>query len=191
MHEDPPTSEITQILLDWNLGDANALDRLMPLVFDTLHQIARYRFADERAGHTLQPTALINELYMRFMGEGQPNWKNKAHFFGAVSEMMRRILVDHARKFRAAKRGQDKVAVPGLPLEDMAAPSRIDGDTILALDKALLKLSKMDTRQSRIVELRFFAGLSTKEISDILEIGERTVKREWASARAWLFRELG
>lgn len=189
MQEVPP-SEITRILLDWNQGDRKALDRLMPLVFDTLHQIARYRFADERSGHTLQPTALISELYMRFMGEEQPNWKNKAHFFGAVSEMMRRILVDHARKFRAAKRGQDKIATPEWPLEEMAAPSKIDAHTMLSLDKALSKLNQMDARQCRIVELRFFAGLSTKEVSGILAIGERTVKREWASARAWLFREL-
>ena len=188
--DDGGVSEVTQLLMDWNNGDPDALDKLMPLVFHTLHQIAQHRFINERPSHTLQPTALISELYVRFMGEARTDWKNRAHFFGAVSEMMRRILLDNARKFRAAKRGRDKLAVPETPLEELSDPTKMDADTLLAVDKAMMRLKEMDEKQYRIVKLRFFAGLSTAEIAQVLEIGERTVKREWASARAWLFREL-
>ncbi len=183
-------SEITQLLMDWNNGDQDALDKLMPLVFQSLHQIARQRFSRERGDHTLQPTALISELYVRFTGDHKAEWKNRGHFFAAVSEMMRRILLDNARKHRASKRGGDQVLKPLRDLEEFGDPAKLEAEDIIALDAALDRLKEMDPQQSRIVHLKFFVGMSTKEVAEVLEIGERTVKREWAAARAWLYREL-
>ncbi|MDJ0837261.1 MAG: ECF-type sigma factor [Acidobacteriota bacterium] len=183
-------SDVTQLLMEWNQGDQGALDRLMPLVYDTLHQIARARFADEREGNTLQPTALIGELYVRLTGDSHRNWKSRSHFFGAVSEIMRRILVDNARRRRAAKRGMDKMATPR-ELKDILAMDHLpDPDILLALDSALSDLKAMDPRQARIVELKYFVGLSIAEIAEMVEISERTVKHEWKTARAWLYRRL-
>lgn len=184
---DPRREEITDLLLEWSAGEAGALDRLMPVVNAELRRLARRYLARESPGHTLQPTALVNELYIRLVDRRRVQWQNRAHFFGFAAQTMRRILVDHARAQRAAKRGS---GIPTVTLDEaVALPSGPDVD-LIALDDALNALARMDQRQSRIVELRFFAGLTLQETAEVLDIGEATVSRDWASARAWLYREL-
>ncbi len=182
-----PTSDVTQLLHDWSQGDTSALEKLIPLVFEDLRQIARRLFQRETDGHTLQPTALVNEVYLRLMDQRQVHWQNREQFLGVAALLMRRILVDYAKGRQAAKRGS---GIPKVSLDEaMAVPELRDVD-IVALDEALSRLAGIDPRQGRIVEMRFFTGLSNEEIAEVLDISVTTVKREWRMARLWLFREL-
>lgn len=178
--------EITKLLAEWSYGDADALAQLMPLVFDELRQLARSQFRRESEGHTLQPTALVNEVYMRLVEQRRVQWDNRAQFFAFAAILMRRILVDHAKARRTAKRGGD---VQKLPLKEALAaaetPRQVD---VLALDEALDALTEIDPRQARVVEMRFFAGLTHEEIADVLDVSLSTVKRDWRTARLWLYR---
>jgi RNA polymerase sigma-70 factor, ECF subfamily len=184
---DPP-SEITQLLQDWRSGDRKALDTLLPRVYKELRRLARHQLRNERPDHTLQSAALVHEAYFRLVGVSPPQqWESRTHFFAIAAQLMRQILVDYARRHGAAKRGG---SVCKLSLEDaMATPRRAPVD-IVALDDALRALARIDERQSRVVELRFFAGLSLNEISTVLEIAPATVQRDWIAARAWLHREI-
>jgi RNA polymerase sigma factor (TIGR02999 family) len=174
-------------LVRWRGGDREALDSLMPLVYEELRRIARRYLQNERENHTLQSTALVHEAYVRLVGQNLPQWQNRAHFFAVAAQLMRQILVDHARTHRAAKRGGDAFK---LTLEDAGAISKNQDVDLVALDDALKTLAEMDPQQGRIVELRFFAGLSVDDTSEVLGISPSTVKRDWATARVWLFREL-
>jgi RNA polymerase sigma factor (TIGR02999 family) len=185
MHTSP--GEITELLADWSDGDPEALERLMPLVFEDLRQLARKHFRREPDGHTLQPTALVHEVYVRLAGQRKVEWDNRAQFFAFAAMLMRRILVDHAKARRTAKRGG---GVRKLPLDDaFAMPGGEDLD-VLRLDQALDELAGIDPRQARIVELRFFVGLTQEEVAEVMELSVTTVKREWRSARLWLFRQV-
>jgi len=177
---------VTQLLLDWRNGDQAALDQLMPLVYDELHRLAQAYLRRERQGHTLQTSALVNEAYLRLVDQQTP-WQNRAHFFGIAAQLMRRILVDHARAHQYAKRGGDQQRVSLEAAADVANAE--DGD-LVALDDALLSLAAIDPKQSRIIELRFFGGLTIEETAEVLGISHATVEREWSLARAWLRREL-
>jgi RNA polymerase sigma factor (TIGR02999 family) len=183
-----PSSEgITELLIDWGQGDQAALDRLMPLVYDELRRLANNYLRREPAGHTLQPTALVNEAYLKLVGQ-RTNWQNRAHFFAISAKLMRRILVDHARQRQAAKRGgseQQRLSITSA--ETIVKQPAVD---LLALNEALDELAKMDQQQSRIVELKFFAGLSIEETAEVLGISHATVERDWKMARAWLRRQL-
>jgi RNA polymerase sigma factor (TIGR02999 family) len=182
-----PPVDVTKILQEWSQGDASALERLIPLVFEDLRQIAGRLFQRESDGHTLQPTALVNEVYLRFMGQRKMHWQNREQFFGVAGLLMRRILVDYAKGRQAAKRGS---GAPRVPLDEtIAVPEMRDLD-VVALDEALSRLAEVDPRQGRIVEMRFFIGLSHEEIAEVLEISVTTVKREWKTAKLWLYREL-
>lgn len=184
---EPNSQNVTQLLVQWSNGDSAALDALIPFVYQELRRLARHYLQQEKAGHTLSPTALVHEAYLRLVNQRDVTWQNRAHFFGVASQMMRRILVDHARKRVSAKRGGDAFT---LTLSDaISTPEHRELD-LVALDDALNGLAKLDERQSRLVELRFFGGLSIEETSEVLGISTPTVKRDWASARAWLFREL-
>jgi RNA polymerase sigma factor (TIGR02999 family) len=182
-----PSSEVTQLLVRWRDGDREALDSLLPLVYDELRRIARHYLQGERPGHTLQSTALVNEAYMRMVAQDFPEFKNRAHFFAVAAQLMRQILVDHARSHRASKRGGNLYKVELTEAEQLPVSTDLD---ILALDNALKNLADMDPQQCRVVELRFFAGLSIDETAEVLGISPSTVKRDWVTARAWLFREL-
>jgi RNA polymerase sigma factor (TIGR02999 family) len=182
-----PTSEVTKLLQDWGQGDGSALEKLIPLVFDDLRQIARRLFQRENDSHTLQPTALVSEVYLRLMEQRKVHWQNRAQFFGVASLLMRRILVDYAKGRQAAKRGS---GVPPVPLDESIAVPELRNINVVALDEALSRLADLDPRQGRIVELRFFMGLSNEEIAEILDISVTTVKREWRLAKLWLHREL-
>ena len=188
MTEKPSDHDVTELLRRWSEGgDRDSLDRLIPLVSDELRRIAGSVFIQERSDHTLQPTALVNEAYMRLVDRKQATWESRIHFFSFAARTMRRILVDHARRHRAEKRGADAQRVP---LEDASAVELQRGVDLLALDAALTHLSEMDARQGRIVELRYFAGLKIDEIATVMEIGQATVNRDLAMARAWLKQEL-
>ncbi len=179
--------DVTDLLLSWRQGDAAALDRLIPVVYDELRRVARRHLRGESPGHALQATALVHEVYLRLVDLDRMTLTNRAHFFGVAATLMRQIIVDHARRQRADKRGGD---VTVLSLDDAspaAWPSNVD---VLALDQALDALSAIDSRQCRIVELRFFAGLTIDEAATALEISSATVEREWVLAKAWLFRRL-
>jgi len=179
---------VTQLLIDWSKGDQAALDQLMPLVYSELRRLASNYLRRERQGHTLQPTALVNEAYLKLVDQRSAKWQNRAQFFGISAQLMRRILVDHARQHRAAKRGgseQQRLSITSA--EKFAKQSEID---LLALNEALDELTKMDPQQARIVELKFFGGLSIEETSEVLGIGHATVERDWKMARAWLRRQL-
>jgi RNA polymerase sigma factor (TIGR02999 family) len=180
--------EVTQLLQAWSEGDQGALEQLMPLVYEELHQLARRYMADERPGHTLQATALVNEAYLRLANSERGGWRDRAHFFAVSARVMRRILVDWARSRRAQKRGSD---VPALELqENLAIVPGKSGDDLIAIDDALKTLAAFDPRQSHIVELRFFGGLSLKETAEVLTVSEETVRRDWNVAKSWLRREL-
>ena len=182
---EPP--EITRLLQQWNRGNKRVLDELMPMVVDELRRIARYHLEGERDEHTLQPTALVNELYLKLLGRRHASWSDRAHFFAFAARSIRRILVDHARIQRASKRGG---GLRTITLDEaIAAPGHREID-LVALDDALHSLARLDPRQSRLVELRFFGGLSTQEAAEALGVGVATIGRDWASAKAWLFREL-
>lgn len=180
-------SEVTQLLHAWGAGDQEAFERLVPLVYGELRRLAKNYMRGERAGHTLQTTALINEAYLRLTDWQQMDWKNRAHFLGIAAQMMRRVLVDAARERHYAKRGGG-AWLEALDDINAAAPAR-DGE-LIALDEALARLAELAPRQSQIVELRFFGGLSVEETAQVLQIAPRTVLREWQTARAWLYREL-
>ena len=175
-------------MIDWGHGDQAALDKLMPLVYDELRRLANNYLRREAAGHTLQPTALVNEAYLKLVGQ-KTNWQNRAHFFAISAKLMRRILVDHARQRQAAKRGgsqQQRISITSA--ETIMKQPAID---LLALNEALDELTTMDTQQGRIVELKFFGGLSIEETAEVLGISHATVERDWKMARAWLRRQLG
>ena len=181
------SSQVTELLGRWRGGDREALDALMPLVYNELRRIAHRYLQNERPGHTLQSTALVHEAYVRLTGQDFPQWQNRAHFFAVAAQLMRQILVDYARSHRAAKRGG---TVCRLTLDEAGdVPQPLDVD-VVALDEALTTLAKMDEQQSRVVELKFFAGLSIEDTSEVLGVSSSTVKRDWITARAWLFREL-
>lgn len=178
---------ITELLIDWGHGDQAALDKLMPLVYDELRRLANNYLRREAAGHTLQPTALVNEAYLKLVGQ-KTNWQNRAHFFAISAKLMRRILVDHARQRQAAKRGgseQQRISITSA--ETIMKQPAID---LLALNEALDELARMDPQQGRIVELKFFGGLSIEETAEVLGISHATVERDWKVARAWLRRQL-
>ena len=178
--------DVTKLLAEWSKGNRASLETLMPLVYDELRRVAGRYLQQERPGHTLSATALVHEAYLRLVKQTVP-WQNRAHFYGVAAQMMRRILVDHARRHRYAKRGGGALT---LELAEAVATPKHQEIDVLALDDALQGLAKMDERQSRLVELRFFAGLSIVETAEVLAVSAPTVKREWASARAWLFREI-
>ena len=181
--------EITRWLHDWNEGKENALEALMPIVYAELHRQATNYLRRERIGHTLQATALINEAYLKLIDQREANWQNRAHFFGIAAQAMRRILVDHARSRHRDKRGGPEENLPIEAAEFATSPSGTGVD-LIALDEALTRLARLDERQSRIVELRFFSGLSVEETAEALGVSKATVKNEWRSAKAWLFQEL-
>ena len=183
----PPRQEVTQVLVDWNQGDQNAPDRLMPLVYEELRKLARNYLQRERSDHTLQATGLVHEAYLRLVDQSSMSWQNRAHFFAVAAQVMRRILVDHARSHRAEKRGGEREK---LEFDEALVPSGEKAVDLIALDDALQDLVTFDPRQSRIVELRFFGGLTNEEIGDVLGISPRTIKREWRLAKAWLRREI-
>ena len=179
--------DVTGLLLAWGEGDRTALDRLIPLVHDELHRMAHRYMSGEREGHTLQTTALINEAYLRLVDSGRMHWQNRAHFFAVSAEVMRRILVDFARSRHYQKRGGNAVH---LPLDQAPEVSHERESDLVALDEALNALAAIDQRKSKIVELRFFGGLSVKETAEVLKVSPDTVMREWKLAKVWLLREL-
>jgi RNA polymerase sigma factor (TIGR02999 family) len=180
-------SQVTKLLQDWRAGERSASDELLPLVYDELRRLAHNQLRNERPHHTLQSTALVNEAYLRMVGQNLPEWEGRAHFFAVAAQLMRQILVDYARRHRASKRGS---GVCMLALDDaVVLPQRKDVD-VVALDEALNALAEIDPRQSRVVELRFFAGLSLEETSEVMGIATATVQRDWTAARAWLHREI-
>jgi RNA polymerase sigma-70 factor, ECF subfamily len=181
-------NHITQLLQSWSQGDQGAMEELMPLVFDELHKVARRYMSDERPGHILQTTALVNETYLRLVSSEGPNWEGRTHFYGVCAQMMRRILVDWTRSRQALKRGGE-ARVLDLDEEALAVVSQ-PGTDLVALDDALNALSAIDPRKGRVVELRFFGGLSVKETAQILGISAETVQRDWKMAKSWLRREL-
>ena len=179
--------DVTELLLSWREGDTAALDRLVPLVYEELRRVAGRRLRREPPGHALQATALVHEVYLRLVDVDRLTLKNRAHFFGIAAVLMRQILVDHARRQRADKRGGGVTMVSLDDVSPAAQPASVD---VLALDQALETLSSLDARQCRVVELRFFAGLNIDETADALQISSATVEREWALAKAWLYRRL-
>lgn len=181
------TKEITQLLVAWGDGDESALTDLAPLVYEELHRLAHHYMSGERPGHTLQTTALVNEAYVRLIDWKNVRWQNRAHFFAVSAQLMRRILVDFARA-----RGYDKRGGGARPvtLDEAAVVANDTGTDMVALDEALNALAELDDRQSRVVELRFFGGLSIEETAEVLKVSAATVRRDWSLARAWLHREL-
>lgn len=186
--DQPPRPAVTQLLQDWSQGSREALDALLPLVHSELRKVAARHLGRERPGHTLQPTALVNEAYLRLVGQRDVQWQNRAHFVGVAAHLMRFILVDHHRKKRNAKRGGAAVRITFNEELDVA-DDRGNGD-FLALDAALAKLAELDERKAKIAELKYFGGLNTEETAEALSISGATVVREWRLARAWLKREL-
>ena len=182
-----PPAEVTELLRRWSGGDVAARESLVPLVYDELRRLARYYLASQRSDHTLQSTAIVHEAYLRLAGRDNVHWENRSHFFAVAAQLMRRILVDHARKRNAAKRGGAHLT---LLVDETVEPSSQRELDLVALDDALKALAELDERQSRIVELRFFGGLSIDDTSRILDISPATVKREWSTARAWLHGEI-
>lgn len=186
MEHEPP-SEVSKLLQIWRGGDRDALDTLLPLVYKELRRVAHSQLRNERPNHTLQSAALVNEAYLRLVRLNNPQWESRTHFFAIAAQLMRQILVDYARRRGAAKRG---ATVPKVSLQDATIASKKRDLDVVALDDALKGLAKIDPRQSRVVELRFFAGLSLEEISEAMEIAPATVQRDWTTARAWLHREM-
>jgi RNA polymerase sigma factor (TIGR02999 family) len=178
---------LTQLLSAWSDGDKAALEQLMPMVYQELHRLAARHLAHERVGHTLQTTALVHQTYLRLIDQKRVRWQNKAHFFGIAAQLMRRILVDYARARRYAKRGG---GAPVVSLDEAATVSVEKASELIAVDDALTRLSELDARKSRVVELRFFGGLSVEETAEVLKVSPNTVLREWRTAKAWLHREL-
>ncbi|MDQ3687356.1 MAG: sigma-70 family RNA polymerase sigma factor [Acidobacteriota bacterium] len=183
----PSQHDVTQLLLAWSDGDREALDQLIPLVYDHLRQLARRYMRRERPGHTLQTTALVNEVYLRLIDQRQARFVNRAHFFAVSAQLMRRIVVDHARTQHRAKRGG---VAEQLSLDEAALLSPAQSAEVLALDEALQSLAEVDNRKARVIEMRYFGGLSVEETAEVLEVSENTVIRDWALAKAWLRREM-
>ena len=185
----PPSSqqEVTRLLADWSGGDNSALERLIPLVQPELHRLAHHYMSREAIGHTLQTTALLNEAYLHLVDDPKRNWQNRTHFVAAAAQLMRRIMVDHARERRAQKRGGGAVKVE---LDDAALVTERRSDELLALDEAMEKLAALDPRKTQIVELRYFGGLTVEETAGFLQLSQRMVEREWMMAKAWLYRAL-
>jgi RNA polymerase sigma factor (TIGR02999 family) len=188
-----PAESVTQLLSDWSKGDQDALDKLMPIVYAELRRLAGNYLRRERQGHTLQPTALVNEAYLKLIDQRGAKWQNRAQFYGVAAQLMRRILVDHARQHRAAKRGgadQQRLSITSanqIGANQLAAEPPVD---LLALHEALEELANIDPPQARIVELKFFGGLSIAETAAVMGVGHATVERDWKMARAWLRRKL-
>ena len=180
-------SDITRILQSVVKGDSQAADQLLPLVYEELRRLAAQRMANEAAGHTLQPTALVHEAWLRLAGAEKQRWDGRGHFFAAAAEAMRRILIEKARSKKALKRGGN---VERINLDDVDVAALADGDTLLLINDALEKLEKEDPAAAQVVKLRFFAGLTNEEAGEALAISARTAKRHWTFARAWLFQEL-
>jgi RNA polymerase sigma factor (TIGR02999 family) len=181
------TYDVTQLLIDWSNGDKTALDKLVPIVEQELRRLAHHYMRGERQGHTLQTTALVNEAFVRLANRKRIQWQNRAHFFGIAAQLMRTILVDHARSHSCAKRGGDAEKIE---LNEALVVSQQKASEVIALDEALKELELIDPRQSRIVELRFFGGLTVEEAAEVLHVSPVTIKREWSSAKAWLYRNL-
>ena len=179
--------EVTELLVAWSNGNEDALSALAPLVQQELHKLARRYLSRERAGHSLQPSDLVNEAYLRLIDSKTVQWQNRAHFFGVAANMMRRILVDHARRRNELKHGGGAVQISLTAVEQMAAEPSAN---VLALDEALQQLATFDPRKCQIVELRFFGGLSETETAEVMKLSLRTVQREWNLARAWLYQQL-
>ncbi len=180
-------NDVTQLLLAWNGGESGARDQLLRAVYEELRRIASGQLVGERSGHTLQATALVNEAYMRLVDQTRVHWRNRAHFFGIAAQLMRRILVDHARRRHAVKRGGGVTLVE---FEDSRTPRAQRSVDLVVLDDILTKLEEFDSRAARLVELRYFGGLTIEETAEVLDLSAATVKREWATARAWMHREL-
>jgi RNA polymerase sigma factor (TIGR02999 family) len=190
MPERSEGSDITRLLHEWRGGSPDARDRLIPLVYRELHALASRYLSRERRDHILQTTALVNEAFVKLSGQRDVDWQNRAHFFGIAAQLMRRILVDHARRQGSAKRGG---RAPQLPFDDQESPSRapaVEAIDAYALDRSLSRLEALDPRQGRVVELRFFGGLTNEETALVMGLSPATVKREWTVARAWLHRDL-
>jgi RNA polymerase sigma factor (TIGR02999 family) len=187
------THDLTELLTEWREGDRTALDRLTPLVYDEIRRIAHRYVQRERDGHTLQTTALVNEAYLRLAGNQQINWQNRAHFFAVTARVMRHILIDYARRRNYVKHGGEAQRVSfseALASEESVPMSKPRAVELLALDEALNELAKFDPRKSRVVELRYFGGLSLEETAEVLEVSLMTVRRDWRAAKAWLFRRM-
>ena len=179
--------EITKILHEWNGGDASAGERLLPFVYHELKRQARFLMASERSDHTLQPTALVHEAFLKLTGLNEIKWNDRKHFFRFVSQIMRQILVDYARLHAAEKRGNNTIH---FSIDDLQIPAEERAEAILRLDEALEELASVDEKQAKIVEMRYFGGMKMDEIAEVLNISKRTVGREWQEARLWLYREL-
>lgn len=186
--ESTPSNQITVLLGRWSKGEQAAREELVPLVYEELRRLARYCLMGQRPDHTLQSAALVHEAYLRLVGHNSVRWDDRVHFFAVAGQLMRRILVDHARKKGAEKRGGEHITVA---LDEHLAPAKQRELDVVALDDALNELARLDPQQCRVVELRFFAGLSIEETAQALGISPATVKRDWSVARAWLYRELG
>jgi len=184
---DVSPQEVTQLLADWGKGDRSALDKLFPLVHSELRRIAQRQMNQERGGHTLQATALVNEAYLKLVGQQSFEWQNRAHFFAVCAQVMRHILIDHARAHARDKRGGGAIQVS---LNEVAVVAEEQAPYILALDEALRRLERLDPQKGKIVELRYFGGLTVEETAEFLKTSQRTVEREWTAAKAWLYREL-
>jgi RNA polymerase sigma factor (TIGR02999 family) len=184
---DGQAAEITLILEDWNNGDAGARERLLPFVYKELKRQARFLMSRERSNHTLQPTALVHEAFLKLTDLTEIKWNDRRHFYRFVSQLMRQILVDHARQHAAAKRGNGAIH---FSINDLKIPVEQRAGAILRLDEALERLAQLDERQAKIVEMRYFGGMKASEIAEALDISERSVGREWQAAQLWLYREL-
>ena len=182
-----PDTQVTNLLRQWSGGDPRALEELVPIVYKELRRLVHYHLRRERDGHTLQTTALVHEVYLRFCSQEEPQWENRAHFFAVAARMMRRILVDYSRRRDAEKRGADVLHVSLDDALSIPVPEQFD---LLGLDGALDQLALFDARKCQVVEMRFFAGLAAKEIAVVLKTTEATVRRDWVIAKAWLFRYL-
>lgn len=180
-------TDVTQLLLAWNSGEVGARDQLLRVVYEELRRIASGQLVGEKPGHTLQATALVNEAYLRLVDQTRVHWRNRAHFFGIAAQLMRRILVDYARRRKAAKRGGGATVVE---FQDSLTPRAERSVDLVVLDDILTRLEEFDARAVRLVELRYFGGLTIEETAEVLEVSPATVKREWATARAWMHREL-
>ena len=179
------TPGLTELLSDWQQGDQSALNKLTPLVYDELRRIAHRYVQRERNGHTLETTALVNEAYLRLAGQKKIEWQNRAHFFAVTAQVMRHILIDHARRRQYAKHGGDARQVS---MEEAESMSQERASELVALDEALDELTKLDARKSRVVELRYFGGLDLEETADVLDVSVMTVRRDWRAAKAWLYK---
>jgi len=182
-----PQQQITGLLREWRSGEPGALEKLIPLIQPELQRLAHHYMSRERPGHTLQTTALLDDAYLHLADKDHPQWQNRAHFFAAAAQSMRRIMVDHARQRQALKRGGGAVRVT---LDEAAAVTETRADELLALDEALEKLATFDHRKAQVVELRYFGGLTMEEIAEVLKIHVNTVTRDWTAARAWLLAAL-